>query len=315
MTTGVPSAPTAAATARAAGTARRSGQRSIARGSRAAGLLLIAPYLLALVAFGIYPTFYALYLSLVDIDGQFTGLANFTAAFTDYRFLEALRNVLVFMAIVIPMIMVLTLVISLILQARRGPLTSLTRLVVYLPGAFTGSASVLLWFFILDPELGPFSWLLSRLGLTYITDVVVDHRLPLIYALMTFTAAAGGWVVIMYGALNSVSNDVLEAARVDGANAWQRAVRIQIPMIKKYVIYMFILTFAGAAQIFTEPALFGSILQGSRFWSLNQLSLLLGIEEGKTGQSTAISLLLLVFGLVCALWLVLRTKFFDSDEA
>ena len=66
----------------------------------------------------------------------------------------------------------------------------------------------------------------------------------------------------MYGALNNISHDLIEAARVDGAGAVQTAWSIQIPLMRKWIAYMVILSFAGGTQLFVEPRVLSQASQG-----------------------------------------------------
>jgi multiple sugar transport system permease protein len=90
-----------------------------------------------------------------------------------------------------------------------------------MPGALAGAASVLVWLFMLDPTLSPWHFLLSVLGYTQVDLVLQPSHLPLIFAIMAFWTGAGGWIVVMYGALNNIPEELLEAAKLDGANAFQ----------------------------------------------------------------------------------------------
>ena len=296
--------------------------RSARRGRGALGYLLSAPYVLLLVCFGIVPTLYAVYLSVVDGSGNFIGAWNFSLVLTDYRFLPALVHVASYLAIWLPFMICMVLLITFLLQARPGKFSTAMRLLYYLPGAFTGSASVLIWVFILSPGVGPVSFIYSAFGIQYTSDLVTTDRLPVIFTLMAFTAGAGSWIVIMYGAINGVSEEIIEAARIDGANRWQIAWGIQLPLIRKYVVYMLVLCVAGGLQVYTEPQLLNPIFSvgasessTSSTWSINQLALTLGIGEGKVGEAAALSLMIMLVGLLVAIVLVLRTDFFDTKEA
>jgi len=291
------------------------------RGRGTLGYLLAAPYVLLLLCLGIIPTLYAVYLSVVDPSGNFIGGWNFSFVLTDYRFLPALLHVASFLVIWLPFMIVMVLLISFLLQARPGRFSTAMRVLYYLPGAFTGSASVLIWVFILSPGVGPFSFIYSAFGIQYTSDLVTTDRLPIIFTLMAFTAGAGSWIVIMYGAINTVSEDVVEAARIDGANRWQIAWGIQLPLIRKYVVYMLVLCVAGGLQVYTEPQLLNPIfsvgasdVSTSATWSINQLALTLGITEGKVGEAAALSLMVMLVGLVVAIVLVLWTDFFDTKD-
>ena len=91
------------------------------------------------------------------------------------------------------------------------------RFVYYIPGALAGASSVMLWLFVLDPTVSPVAWLLQALGIETFVGAMEANRLPIVLAVIAFWTGAGGWIVIMYGALNNISKDVIEAARVDGA--------------------------------------------------------------------------------------------------
>jgi multiple sugar transport system permease protein len=96
------------------------------------------------------------------------------------------------------------------------------------------------------------------------------------------------------------------------------AVSIKLPLIRKYVVYMVILSFAGGLQIFTEPALiYGITGAGSPSWSLNQLALQFAFAQGDFGQAAVVTLVLLVLSMACALYLVFKTDFFslEGDES
>jgi multiple sugar transport system permease protein len=121
--------------------------------------------------------------------------------------------------------------------------------------------------------------------------------------------------VVLYGALNTISPDVLEAARIDGAGAWQTAWRIQIPLLRKWIVYMVILAFAGGTQLFVEPQLLSQASVGvaGRDYSPNQLSYDFAFQNNDVGTAAAISVELLVVGLVVAAVFVTRSRFFDAD--
>ena len=101
--------------------------------------------------------------------------------------------------------------------------------------------------FMLDPSISPFQALLKGMGFNLTNDVIYAGSLPIIFTLMGFYAGAGLWIAIQYGALEAIPSEVLEAATIDGCNAWQKALLIKFPLIRPYIIYQFILIFAGHA--------------------------------------------------------------------
>ncbi|MFF5297033.1 carbohydrate ABC transporter permease [Paractinoplanes globisporus] len=304
-------------TARPAALARRRpGGRKRAGGRSAMSYGFIALYTALTVAFGIVPALYALYLSLTDADGGFAGLANFTKVVGDFRFLPAVGHVAYFLVLWLIALVVLVTVLAIAVHAiRLRWLGSGLRLIFYLPGALAGASSVLLWLFLLDPTASPVGGLLRFLGLSSFVEVIVPGHLPLIFAIIAFWTGAGGWIVIMYGALNNISAEVIEAARIDGAGPVQIAWRIQLPMLRKWISYMGIMSLAAGTQLFVEPQLLSQASNAivPNDYSLNQLAYQYAFQQNDFNGAAAISLLLLVIALALSAVFVLRGGLFETD--
>jgi multiple sugar transport system permease protein len=103
---------------------------------------------------------------------------------------------------------------------------------------------------------------------------------------------------------------------VDGCSAFQIAIRIKMPLIKKYIVYMGVLIFAGGLQIFVEPQLIDQgIYSGiAEAWSLDQLAFELAFTSGDFGGASALSLMLLVPSLLGALVVIFKTDMFEEAE-
>jgi multiple sugar transport system permease protein len=223
--------------------------------------------------------------------------------------------VFLFLIIWLPVTVIGVLLLALLLHARIGRFSSAMRLIYYLPGAVTGSASVLLWLFMFDPQISPFAPVLHAFGFKVLANAIDTPHLPFLLTLIAFSTGAGGWIVIMYGALQNISHDIMEAATIDGCNPIQAALYIKLPLIVPYVVYMLILSFAGGVQLFVEPQLMGAASHGtiSPTWSPNELSYDYAFNVGNLGASAAISMVLLLIGLTGALLIIFKTGFFRSE--
>jgi multiple sugar transport system permease protein len=117
----------------------------------------------------------------------------------------------------------------------------------------------------------------------------------------------------MYGALNNVPKEVIEAARVDGAGAIRIAWSIQIPLMRKWIAYMVIMSFAGGTQLFVEPKVLSQASRGvvGQDYSLNQLAFLYAFKQSDFNGSAAISLLLLVVALGLSIYFVFKGGLFE----
>lgn len=293
-------------------------RRRVRRRGGAAGYLFVAGYTIMLLGFGIFPTVYAFYLALTNDRGQLTGLNQFIKVAQDYRFGPAFLNIALYLMLWLVLLVVLTVVVAIVLRSRMRPgLAAVFRFLHYLPGALAGVASVLVWLFMLDPSVSPASFLLKAMGFDSFAAVLAPGDLPVIFVLIAFWTGAGGWIVVMYGALNNIPDEVIEAARIDGAGPWQTAWHIQIPMIRKWIAYMTILAFAAGTQLFVEPQLLQTASLGrvSPTWSPNQLAYVYAFQHGDFNGAAAISIFLLALGLICAGLLVTRSDLFKVDES
>ncbi|WP_299639295.1 sugar ABC transporter permease, partial [Devosia sp.] len=237
--------------------------------------LLLLPYLLLLAMFGIFPVAYAFGLSFVDtIEMAFYGLANYDFVFNDFRVPQSAANVIWFVAIWVAITVIGVATLSLMLDSVGRRTANALRTIYFLPGAVTSSAIVVLWLFVLDPSVSPFQPVLHGVGWDTRADVISGVGVAGIFSIMAYFSASGGWIVVFGGALSSLPTEVMEAARIDGANRFQLATRIKLPMIWRSLVLMGILSLAGGLQLFVEPQLMG--LAGPQFaqndWSLNQMA-------------------------------------------
>jgi multiple sugar transport system permease protein len=278
---------------------------------------MFAPYLFLLVMFGVVPIILAFDTSLgpsmANPDG---GFDNYQVVLNDFRFLPALKNVALFLAIYLPIMLIVVTFMAILLDVRHSSSNKYLMTLLIVPAAITGSVAILVWYFMLEPTLSPFRDIINAMGVTSARQIWSSGNLAYIFAAMAFFTGAGYWILIVYGSLQSISDEVLEAAHLDGANAFQMARWIKLPLIKKYLVFMAVLTFAAGLQLFVEPQLISaSVYVGiARGWSLNQVSYDFAFSAGNFAGAAALSLVLLVVCLAAALFLIYRTDFFDRSE-
>ncbi len=287
--------------------------QSVERNQSRIGLLFVSLYTLLLLAFGVLPSLYAIFLAFTK-RGAFVGFDNFVKVFKDYRFLPAVEHVGLYLVVWLVSLVVLVVLLAIIVHSIGIRwLSTGTRFIYYIPGALAGASSVMLWLFVLDPTVSPVAFVLRALGFDSFVNVVQADRLPVVLAIVAFWTGAGGWIVVMYGALNNISRDLIEAARVDGAGAIRTAWSVQIPLLRKWIAYMVILSFAGGTQLFVEPRVLSQASRGvvTQDYSLNQLAFLYAFKQSDFNGSAAISLVLLAVALVLSAIFVFRGGLFE----
>jgi multiple sugar transport system permease protein len=205
--------------------------------------------------------------------------------------------------------------LALLLDTLSERSAAIVRSIYFMPGAIASSAVVVLWLFLLDPLVSPFSFVFEAVGWDNRQSTISGVGEVWIFALMGLLGNSGGWIVVLGGALSGLSRDIIEAARIDGANPWQMATRIKIPMISKTITLMAIMTLAVGMQIFVEPQLMS--LAGGQFdkpdWSVTQLAYFYAFRFGDFGVAAAISTLSLVLPLIIAFTLIFATRFYKID--
>jgi multiple sugar transport system permease protein len=282
----------------------------------ATGHLFVSGYVVLLALFGVIPVIYSLYLALTRPAGGFAGLGNFIQTAEDYRFVPAIEHVAAYLVLWLVSLTVFVVLLALVvhrLASRRGK--AFIRFAYYIPGALAGASSVLLWLFVLNPSVSPVSVLLRWTGNTQFTGVIAPGHLPVVFMIIAFWTGAGGWILILYGALNTIPDDLLEAARVDGAGPLSTAWHVQLPLIGKWITYMLILSLAAGTQLFVEPQLVSQASFGlvSNYYSVNQLAYQYAFTQNNFNGAAAISIDLLIVALACAGILISRGRLFRTD--
>lgn len=283
---------------------------------RLSGYLFVAPYLVLLVVAGLYPAGYALNLALTTITAHFSGVSNFVKTWQNPEFLPALGHIGVFLAIWLTALVILVVGLSLMLHSLDRRVSAAFRFVFYLPAALAGSASVMLWLFMLQPGVSPWSFVLNWVGLKTLGATLAGGHLAAVFALIAFWSGAGSWIVVMYGALATIPSDVLELAKIDGAGALRTALTIKLPLIKRWIGYMLIGAFAAGTQLFAEPELVSEATGGviNQTWSPNQVAYNLSFHLGNFNYAAAISVDLLVVALISAAIILRRSGLFTVDH-
>ncbi len=282
--------------------------------------LFLLPYLVAMLLFSLGPAIYALLLMFATFKvgrPQFfeAGFTNIVTALKDPYLLPAFENVLRFLVVSVPFGLVFVILLALLLHARPNRFSLLMRTIYFLPGAVTGPALVMLFLFTFNPDLSVFRALLHFMGYTDLKQVVNNDTAPVVFTLMGFFGGAGGWIAVFFGALQGISEELIEAAIMDGCNPIQLAWLIKRPLITRYVAFMLINVLAGNVQLFAEPQLMSSASATiSNEWSPNLVSYTWAFGIGNFGASAVVSVLMMLIGIVCAYAVIRATNFYSTEQ-
>jgi ABC-type sugar transport system permease subunit len=224
---------------------------------RAAPYVFISPFYLIFLAFGLLPIVFSLGVSLYDWRGvtpwSFVGLNNYQVLLRDPGFYTALRNtVIVWLGSVPPMIL-LALVFAVLLNTQRVRFRGFFRTVYFLPVVTSLVITGLMFSFLFSYSFGLVNRLLEPLGIdpiNWLTDPTWMKPTLILALLWRWT---GNDMVIMLAGLQSIPDDLYEAARVDGASGPQMFWQITVPLMRPVILFAAIISTIGTFNLFAEP--------------------------------------------------------------
>ena len=223
---------------------------------RNVGYFFVLPSLVLYIIFFIYPFLSSIYLSLTDWDGlkpvmNFVGLQNYERMLGDPLVWQSLKHNVIWVIIGTTAPVVIGLMLSLLLWGRiRGRL--LFRTIYFMPVVLSSVVVGIIWGWIYNPIFGILNRILRFIGLDslargWLGDPDVALYAVLIAAIWSYT---GFCVVIFISGLQNVDMDLIDAATVDGANAWRRLVHVIIPQLRYVLTMVIAYTLIGGFNVF-----------------------------------------------------------------
>ncbi|MFQ5616786.1 MAG: carbohydrate ABC transporter permease [Anaerolineales bacterium] len=200
----------------------------------------MVPYLVGTFVLVILPALATAAVSLTDYNAigapVFVGFNNFRRLVTSEYVRISLHNTLIFVSLAVPIRLAGALLLALLMQ-RREKIFGLYRAAIYVPTVIPEVAYALIWLWIFNPLYGPLNLVLGWLGLPAPAWLVEPVTARLAIVLMMSFQIGEGFVVLLAG-LQNIPRALYEAARVDGANAWQSFWRITLPLITPWLMLL-----------------------------------------------------------------------------
>jgi len=267
----------------------------------------VAPALSVIAVFFILPVLAALAISLTDFDIyaladvrnlRFAGLGNYARLLETPLFWHALGNTLYFVLVGVPLSITASLGAALLLHSRVARFKPLFRTALFAPVVTTLVAVAVIWRYLFNTRYGLLNYALGGIGIHPI-DWLGDPRwaMPAIIIFAVWKNFGYNMIILLAG-LQSIPEDLYEAARIDGASRWRQFLFVTLPMLSPVLVMVGILTIAGYFQLFAEPYV---MTQGGPLQSTVSV-LYFMYEEGfkwwNLGSASAVAfmLFLLIFG-------------------
>ena len=262
---------------------------------RRAAWLFLAPALIVIGAFFLLPVLAAFALSLTDFDLyaladlsnlRFVGFGNYLEILRTPLFWKSLLNTLYFVGAGVPLSIAASLGAALLLDSKLARCRGLFRTALFAPVVTTVVAVAVIWRYLLHTRYGLVNYALAQLGIAPVDWLGDPHWSMPAIILFAVWKNFGYNMIILLAALQGIPGELYEAARIDGATAWQRLRHVTLPMLRPALLLVAVITVSGYFQLFAEPYVMtqGDPLQstvsvlyfmydeGFKWWSLGRAS-------------------------------------------
>ena len=216
----------------------------------------LAPAILILGAFVLWPMISALRLSFTDASGfgdpSFVGLANYVRVFTDPDVLRSIGNTALYAVLFTPVAIAVALALALALNHPALPFRGFFRSALFLPFIVSLAVAAFAWSYLLDPQIGLLNHWLQVVGIR-LGNVLQDPTLAMpTVVLVAVWKSFGFYMVIFLAGLQEIPTSLYEAAQLDGANGRQRFTNVTFPMLSNTMAFVVIVALIAALQAFDQ---------------------------------------------------------------
>lgn len=292
-------------------------QRPWKREARTAWLCLI-PAILGVTLISYLPTIAVFVLSLFDWNGlttpNFVGLANFQRIFTkDIYFVDSLRSTMYYALLAVVGAILYSLIIALMLNMRIKART-IFRSIFFIPYLLPAIGVYKGWQWLYEGNFGLFNFILRMMGLPPQRFLSSPSQvIPCLVIIAIWTS--GNLIVIFLAGLQNVPGVYQEAARIDGANAWQRFWHVTIPSISPIIFYNVLTALITHLQVINPALALTNGGPAKRSTFMSYVIYLYGFRKNKMGYAAAYSVIffLLVGIFTLILFVSQRSRLFDED--
>ena len=274
--------------------------------------LMLGPAVLFLLALVAYPFVYGIYLSLqsraVGQDGTFVGLQNFVANANDPVFWQIARNTLVFTTVATILKMIGGMGMALVMN-QHFPLKNAVRAALLLPWIVPTVLSTIAWMWIFDPTFSVINWALRSTGLSSGIPWLGDS-----FWAMVAIIIANVWrglpfyAITLLAALQTISQELYEAAAIDGASPRQRFWHVTLPMLKPVLLittmFSVIFTFTDFQLVYVLTG--GGPANATHLFATYAFNIAMGAGQLGSGAAVALSMFPPLAMIIAALTLYLR---------
>jgi multiple sugar transport system permease protein len=278
-------------------------------------LIFIAPALFGFLIFYLYPTIRGIYFSLTRYNvlgtPHFIGLGNYTKLVNDPLFWNAMKVTVEYVVLNIVFQTILAVAIGVLMQ--RLTKSTVVRAVILLPFLISNVIAALVWFLMLDFQVGVVNEVIAALGLDRITFFGGDATAIPTIAAVNVWRHMGYTALLVFAGLQTIPDYVYEAGAVDGSTEWRSFWHLTLPLLRPILALVLVITVTGSFQVFDTVAVTTRGAPGNASRVIQYYIIQKGFQEGQFGYASAISLVLFVILAIVALIQLRLLRAGESD--
>ncbi|MGG1684311.1 MULTISPECIES: carbohydrate ABC transporter permease [Bacillales] len=267
------------------------------------GYLYVAPFFIIFGVIGLYPAIFSVYLAFQKWNGlspmSFVGLDNFRIVLEDPLFWKSVYNTIIMGLMGTAPQIVVGIVLAFLLNLTFLRFKNFFRITIFMP-YITSMVAVALIFSVLfsNHESSLANYMLGVFGFDPVNWSTSEWGTKIAISIMVFWRWVGYNTIIYLAGIQSISNDLYEAATIDGANKFQQLLYITMPLLKPFIILTVFFSTVGALQLFSEPTIFLGAGAFTRDEALTVVMYLyrdaFKLQSFGTASATAIILLVII---------------------
>ncbi|WP_226527929.1 carbohydrate ABC transporter permease [Metabacillus niabensis] len=285
------------------------------------GYLYIAPFFLIFAVIGLYPSLFSIFLAFQKWNGlgsmEFVGLRNFFVVLEDPLFWKSLYNTVIIGLMGTAPQLIVGIIIAFLLNLTFLRFKNFFRVTIFMP-YITSMVAVALIFSVLfsNHESSLANYILGVFGFDPVNWATSEWGTKIAISIMVFWRWIGYNTIIYLAGLQSISNDLYEAATIDGASKFQQLIYITMPMLKPFIVLTVFFSTVGALQLFAEPTIFLGTGAFTRDEAMTVVMYLyrdaFRLQSFGTASATAVILLFII--IICSAINTLATSGFGRKK-
>ncbi|TLS53260.1 sugar ABC transporter permease [Paenibacillus antri] len=295
---------------------------SLDKREAAQGYMFVAPWIIGFLCFTGGPLLFSLYASFTNYDitsrMDWVGLRNYQIMFNrDPLFWISLKNTLYYVAIMVPLTTIGSLLVAVLLNVKV-PGMRIFRTIYYLPAVLSGIGVYMLWMMLLEPQSGLVNTVLGFVGIdgpNWLTDPNWTKDSLILMRLW----AVGGGMLLYLAALQGVSEQLYEAAELDGAGHIRKFWHITVPMVTPVIFFDLVTSLIGGFQVFQEgyimsadPTNPGSPMNSLLFFNLHMFNKAFKVFD--MGYAMAMAWFLFLIAIAVTIFNMVASKYWVHYE-